>query len=89
MEGHQKTYVQDDMQRASRQIFNDIWLRKGHLYVCGDVSMAEGVTKTLKTIFLENGVKDPEMAIYTLKVNIIDFASCSIAWWLMDIRLFL
>lgn len=71
LDGHRKTYVQDDMQKASRQIFDDIWTRKGHLYVCGDVSMAEGVTKTLKTIFVENGVQDPEMAIYTLKVGFI------------------
>ena len=41
----------------------------GHIYVCGDVSMAEDVNKTLKSIMLENGVQDVDMAIYSLKVG--------------------
>jgi len=41
---------------------------KGHFYVCGDVSMAEDVGKTLKAILLENGIDDPDAAIINLKV---------------------
>ena len=40
----------------------------GHFYVCGDVSMAEGVGKTLKVILKDNGIDDPEAVITDLKV---------------------
>ena len=43
--------------------------QNGHIYVCGDVSMAEDVNKTLKCIMQENGVQDADMAIYSLKVS--------------------
>lgn len=42
----------------------------GHFYVCGDVSMAEGVSKTVKTILEENGIDDPELALVSLRVSV-------------------
>ena len=36
--------------------------------MCGDVSMAEDVGKTLKAILLDNGIDDPDAAIINLKV---------------------
>ena len=41
---------------------------RGHFYVCGDVSMAEDVCKTLKFILKENGTDDPDIALVSLKV---------------------
>jgi sulfite reductase alpha subunit-like flavoprotein len=41
---------------------------RGHFYVCGDVSMAEDVSKTLKFILQENGIDNPELALVSLKV---------------------
>lgn len=60
------------MKEVSGQIFADLTERNGHIYVCGDVSMAEDVNKTLKAIFVENGVADCESAIFSLKVRSID-----------------
>lgn len=42
---------------------------KGHIYVCGDVSMAEDVSKTIKLIIEENGVDDADSALVSLKVS--------------------
>lgn len=58
------------MRTDSKQIYQELIEQNGHIYVCGDVSMAEDVNKTLKCILLENGVQDAEMMIYTLKVNV-------------------
>lgn len=63
-------YVQDVMRKVSKQIYQELIELKGHIYVCGDVSMAEDVNRTLKWILQDNGVKDAEMAIYSLKVLI-------------------
>lgn len=57
------------MKEVSGQIFEDLTQHGGHIYVCGDVSMAEDVNKTLKAIFVENGVVDSESAIFSLKVR--------------------
>lgn len=42
---------------------------KGHFYVCGDVSMAEDVCKTLKSILQQNGIEDPDVALIKLRVT--------------------
>ena len=55
------------MRLASRQVYQTLMEQSGHIYVCGDVSMADDANKTIKSILLENGVLDPEMAIYYLK----------------------
>lgn len=56
------------MKAKSQQIFADLTEHGGHIYVCGDVSMAEDVNKTLKAIFVQNGVVDGDGAIFSLKV---------------------
>lgn len=70
-------YVQDNMRNASRNVFQTLMQQNGHIYVCGDVSMAEDVNKTLKYILQENGVQDVEMAIYSLKVKRAKCPKCS------------
>lgn len=57
------------MKLCSAKVFSTLMEENGHIYVCGDVSMAEDVNKTLKSIMLENGVQDVDMAIYSLKVS--------------------
>lgn len=56
------------MKQCSATVFKTLMEQNGHIYVCGDVSMAEDVNKTLKCILQENGVQDVELAIYSLKV---------------------
>ncbi|KAI1293695.1 Nitric oxide synthase [Halotydeus destructor] len=62
-----KVYVQDRMMEASKHIFHQLVNNNGHFYVCGDVSMAQDVCKTLKTILKQNGVEDPDTAMLQLK----------------------
>ncbi|OTF73908.1 hypothetical protein BLA29_005645 [Euroglyphus maynei] len=62
-----KKYVQDIMRLLSRQIYSDLIERKGHIYVCGDVSMAQDVNKTLQFILNENGIHDADMTLLSLK----------------------
>ena len=65
-----KQYVQDVMRQLSQQIYCDLIERKGHIYVCGDVSMAQDVNKTLQFILQENGIHDADMTLLSLKVCI-------------------
>ena len=58
------------MRLASKKVHQVLMEQNGHIYVCGDVSMAEDVNKTLKAILQENGVQAVEMAIFSLKVII-------------------
>ncbi|RWS27093.1 nitric oxide synthase: salivary gland-like protein [Leptotrombidium deliense] len=62
-----KNYVQDVMKNVSREVFRQIVHEKGHFYICGDVSMAKDVYKTLKHILEENGIKDTEATLMRLK----------------------
>lgn len=48
-------YVQDVMLQHSQDIYRDIFQKRGHFYVCGDVSMAQDVSKTLEIILRERG----------------------------------
>ncbi|XP_055389381.1 nitric oxide synthase isoform X2 [Condylostylus longicornis] len=45
-----KTYVQDLAARESDDLYNLIVTEKGHIYVCGDVTMAEHVYQTIRKI---------------------------------------
>lgn len=56
------------MRLLSKQIYCDLIERKGHIYVCGDVSMAQDVNKTLQFILHENGIHDADMTLLSLKV---------------------
>ncbi|KPM03085.1 nitric oxide synthase-like protein 1, partial [Sarcoptes scabiei] len=62
-----KQYVQDILRKLSKKIFTKLIEQKGHIYVCGDVSMAEDVNKTLQQILQENGIEDAEMMLLKLK----------------------
>lgn len=46
-------YVQDVIRQNSEQVCELILLNGGHIYVCGDVSMASDVSKTLLNLFQE------------------------------------
>lgn len=54
--------------KQSEKIYSIIFHERGHFYVCGDVSMAEDVCKTLKQIFKNNGIDDPDRALINLRV---------------------
>ncbi|KAI4462215.1 nitric oxide synthase-related [Holotrichia oblita] len=53
--GIKKTYVQDLLLKEAAELFKMIVLDKGHFYVCGDVTMADHVYQTLKTILQKYG----------------------------------
>ncbi|KAK9703975.1 FAD binding domain [Popillia japonica] len=50
-----KTYVQDLLREEAAELYKMIVLDKGHFYVCGDVTMADHVYQTLKTIMQTYG----------------------------------
>jgi sulfite reductase alpha subunit-like flavoprotein len=57
-EGHRKRYVQDEVY-AQRALIH--WLlerESGHIFVCGDAQMADGVRKSLVKVFASEGQLD-------------------------------
>ncbi len=50
-----KTYVQDRVEENSSEVYDLIVVKKGHLYICGDVRMAADLTKTLENILKVKG----------------------------------
>ena len=46
--GKPKVYVQDLLEKNMQSVFDAIYNKKGHFYVCGDVRMASKVTQTLE-----------------------------------------
>lgn len=50
-QARKKMYVQDKLLEFSDDIYRLIMLDGAHVYVCGDVAMADGVYKTLASIF--------------------------------------
>lgn len=65
----QQRYVQDFLVQNSQLVYSHLIERKGHFYVCGDVSMAEDVCRTLKLLLQENGLEEPEQALINLRVS--------------------
>ncbi|XP_013793487.2 nitric oxide synthase, salivary gland-like, partial [Limulus polyphemus] len=57
-----KRYVQDVLLEVGSTVFKQIIQEGGHFYVCGDVSMAEEVSQTLKTIIQDCGAISPHQA---------------------------
>ena len=57
------------MLKKSEMLVEQLVHEKGHFYVCGDVSMAEDVCKTLKSILQQNGIEDPDVALIKLRGN--------------------
>lgn len=56
----------------SRQIYRALIEEESHIYICGDVAMAEDVEKTLKAILLENDqTANVEVVFEELKVRIL------------------
>lgn len=65
-----KTYVQDLALKESDSIFDLIWNEKAHIYVCGDVTMAEHVYQTLRRILATKMKKtESEMEKYMLTLR--------------------
>lgn len=48
-----QTYVQDLAVKEAESVYNLIVREKGHIYVCGDVTMAEHVYLTLRKIIAQ------------------------------------
>lgn len=61
------------MLKKSEMMVQQLVHQKGHFYVCGDVSMAEDVCKTLKSILQQNGIEDPDIALIKLRVPFLAF----------------
>ncbi|XP_065076781.1 nitric oxide synthase isoform X2 [Ochlerotatus camptorhynchus] len=65
-----KTYVQDLALKESDSIIDLIWNEKAHIYVCGDVTMAEHVYQTLRRILATKLNKtESEMEKYMLSLR--------------------
>ncbi|XP_038108914.1 nitric oxide synthase isoform X1 [Culex quinquefasciatus] len=65
-----KTYVQDLALTEADSIFDLIWNEKAHIYVCGDVTMAEHVYQTLRKILAGKLTKtESEMEKYMLSLR--------------------
>ncbi|XP_033108490.1 nitric oxide synthase, brain-like [Anneissia japonica] len=60
--GQEKKYVQDVLLDRAADVFDLVNKHKGHIYVCGDVSMAEDVCKRLEIIVQKQGKLSPEQA---------------------------
>ncbi|CAG5122629.1 unnamed protein product, partial [Candidula unifasciata] len=57
-----KVYVQDILLSNGALVYDLIVKKGGHFYVCGDVSMAHDVTRTLEVVLQEQGQISPEEA---------------------------
>ena len=70
-----QTYVQNIMaDETSNYLFETLHKQKGHMYVCGDVTMAADVSKTLHEIFAQEGkmtVAEAAAAIKEIKVGLV------------------
>ncbi|XP_046328083.2 nitric oxide synthase, brain-like [Haliotis rufescens] len=60
--GTPKMYVQDMLRQQAKYAYNTMVNSGGHIYICGDVAMAEDVKQTLERILSEHGNLTPEAA---------------------------
>lgn len=59
------------MRRHSASLYDLIVRQGGHFYVCGDVTMASDVRKTLESIIQENrGLTAEETVQYVIKMRV-------------------
>ncbi|EDV29685.1 uncharacterized protein TRIADDRAFT_19964 [Trichoplax adhaerens] len=65
--GQQKRYVQDLMKDHGGDLLHTILDEDGHIYVCGDVSMAADVSRTIQNLLIDYGLFDQEDAIEYVK----------------------
>jgi len=61
-----KRYVQDMLKQEAFDICEKMLSQKGHFYVCGDVSMAEDVCRTLQTLLQEYAAMSQQEAQETV-----------------------
>ena len=69
-----QTYVQHLLKKNADTIVQQLIEERGHFYVCGDVSMAADVGRTLQNIFEENAAMSSDEArqlIESMKVIIL------------------
>lgn len=67
-----KTYVQDLLYKNGREVTNQILTHGGHLYVCGDVTMAQNVRNTVEKLLCNHGNLSKEKAAdYVLDMKVI------------------
>ena len=67
-----QTYVQHLLKKNADSIVQQLMVERGHFYVCGDVSMASDVGRTLQNIFEENAAMSASEArqlIENMKVS--------------------
>ena len=67
-----QTYVQDLLKTKSADVYKKLIKEKGHLYVCGDVTMAADVIETVTKIIEEEGnmcITEAKNIIIKMKVK--------------------
>ena len=65
-------YVQDLLQEHGKEVANKVLKQAGHFYVCGDVTMAQGVGDTLEKILQRHGtIAAQEAAEYVLQMKVL------------------
>jgi len=65
-----KVYVQDVMEKNMDSIFDAIFNKRGHFYVCGDVRMASKVTQALElTLQYKNNMTIEEAKEYVFNMK--------------------
>ena len=70
-EGIPKTYVQDLALKEADSIFELIVNENGHVFVCGDVTMAEHVNQTLRKLIQQKKVMpDAEAEKFMLSLRV-------------------
>jgi len=70
---HFQTYVQDLIKRNADEVYETLVPKKGHLYICGDVEMADNVVLTIRNIIKDKAQMtefDAEDYILAMKVII-------------------
>ncbi|XP_055513563.1 nitric oxide synthase 2b, inducible [Leucoraja erinacea] len=69
--GMKKTYVQDILRGSlASEVYSVLHKEKGHIYICGEIKMAQDVTDTLKAIVAKQGnmsIEDAEEFLTELK----------------------
>jgi sulfite reductase alpha subunit-like flavoprotein len=66
-----KQYVQDQLKQEANYVIQKLLRESGHLYVCGDVSMAADVTKTVEGVFREQaGMSEDEARSFVEKMRV-------------------
>ncbi|XP_013404057.1 nitric oxide synthase, salivary gland-like isoform X2 [Lingula anatina] len=67
--GIPKMYVQDLLRENKAEVYRDIVEKGGHFYVCGDISMAADVNRTIKTILIESGMTEDDAVSYLKQMS--------------------